>query len=136
MQRRYRNTGPAQDVRDKVYCRDRLACVMCLGEYGLQIHHRTPRKAGGTSRPEINLPSNLIVLCFGCHSRVESQRELARGRGYLVPSHANPADVPILWRAAWVWLCDDGTAVPLGASDLAARDVLISDTGGEQDGAA
>lgn len=126
-----RRTGPTQAVRDLVFSRD-TSCIVCGEPFQLQIHHRRPRGAGGTKRPETNLPANLVLLCLEHHAWVESNRDVARQSGYLVAQQTRPEDVPIVRHGAWTWLCDDGTAVPLGTSDLAARDVLISDTGGEQ----
>lgn len=113
-----RRTGPAQAVRDAVFAPD-LSCVVCGETYQLQVHHRRPRGAGGTSRPDTNRPANLVLLCLQHHAWVESQRDTARHSGYLVPQHANPADVPIVCHGRWVWLTDDGRALPLGADELA-----------------
>ena len=133
MKRTYRNTGPDQATRHKVWERDGWCCALCGNSSGrVSIHHRLPRGRGGDNRL-----SNLLLLCDfgGCHDViVESRRANATLNGWLVRTGFDPAVVPLIHRGAWVWLGDDGSVTPLGASDLAARDVLISDTSGEQDG--
>jgi 5-methylcytosine-specific restriction protein A len=108
-----RRTGPTLKVRDLVFQRDGSACVVCRDTYQLQVHHRRPRGAGGTQRPESNEAANLVVVCLTHHSWLESQRELARQRGYLVPQHANPEDVPIVWCGVHVYLRADGSVEPV-----------------------
>jgi 5-methylcytosine-specific restriction protein A len=108
-----RNTGPSPTVRRSVQERD-SGCVNCsLVEGDTQLHHRRPRAAGGTRRPETNSPANLILLCLPCHALVESRREWARERGLLVGQSQTPADVPVLWHGVRVLLCDDGRITPL-----------------------
>lgn len=114
-----RRTGPTQRVRDLVFRRDE-SCVVCGETYQLQIHHRRPRGAGGTSRPETNGPANLVLLCLTHHAWVESNREVARSSGYLVPQHANPEDVLLVWHGEWTWLGSDGTARTVGADEVPA----------------
>lgn len=116
-----RSTGPTTATRDLVFARDR-ACIVCEDTFQLQIHHRRPRGMGGTRRESTNSPAALVLVCSTHHAWLESHRDLARQRGYLVPQHAEPADVPILHRGVWSWLCDDGTVVPLGVAELADLD--------------
>lgn len=129
-----RRTGPTQAVRDLVFIRD-TSCIVCGETYQLQVHHRRPRGAGGTSRPETNQPGNLVLLCLEHHAWVESNRDTARSSGYLVPQHADPQDVPLVRHGQWVWLCNDGTVTPLGATDLAEQGVTDQTLLGEQDSA-
>lgn len=101
-----RNTGPTPEVRELVMERDGYRCVKCglpvSGEPGrdYSLQHRVPRGMGGSRDPRLNLPSNLILLhgsgVTGCHGNVESNRTAALAYGYLVPRHADPADVPVL----------------------------------------
>lgn len=107
-----RNTGATQAVRDLVHGRDR-DCIICGESFQLQIHHRRPRGAGGTRRPETNLPGNLVLVCSDHHSWLESHRDTARQSGYLVPQNAAPTDVPIIWRGQWVLLDDEGGVTPV-----------------------
>lgn len=131
-----RRTGPSQAVRDGIYLRDGFRCVICQDSDFLQIHHRRPRGMGGTRRESTNGPAGLVLLCERCHAAVESQRDLARQRGFLVPQHTEPADVALIHHGVWSWLADDFTVTPLGASDLPGS-ALSSDQGrglGDQDG--
>jgi hypothetical protein len=90
-----------------------VRCEKCGGQYsGLQLHHRRPRQAGGSRRPETNLPSNCLVLDDMCHLWVESYRTLSYANGWLLKSGQFPADVPVLRRNVWVQLRDDGSVIP------------------------
>lgn len=92
---RRKDTGPDRSTRDLVFERDG-GCVVCgCGPYGLQVHHRKPRRMGGRSTPAINAPSNLISLCVQDHGWVESRRAEAMELGLLVAEHDDPADVPL-----------------------------------------
>jgi 5-methylcytosine-specific restriction protein A len=112
---RYRSTGPTQDVVDAVYERAGHSCEVCTEGVGDRrgvdhhIHHRRPRAAGGSRRPDTNLPSNLLLLCPECHEQIEGHRELARSVGWLVSQGTDPASVRVLvQRDRWVWLSGDG----------------------------
>ena len=80
---------------------------------GWSQHHRRPRGAGGTKRPETNQPANLLLLCgsgtTGDHGFYESHRELAFEHGVLVRQNQDPSEVPVLYRGAWVLLDNDGS---------------------------
>jgi 5-methylcytosine-specific restriction protein A len=95
--RRY--TGPDEKTRLKVVGRAGMRCERCGkgADYwlGADIHHRKPRRMGGTSDPEINSPSNLVLLCRGCHSEVESRRAQALADGWLVYASGDPSRVPV-----------------------------------------
>lgn len=58
-------SGPTKATRALVWERDAGRCARC----GLPItrewslHHRVPRGAGGSRRPELNSPANLVLLC-------------------------------------------------------------------------
>lgn len=58
-----------------------------------QLHHRKPRGMGGSSDPHINDPVNLIPVCLSCHQWIESHRDEAREKGWLVPFSKDPADI-------------------------------------------
>jgi 5-methylcytosine-specific restriction protein A len=60
------------------------------------VHHRKPRRMGGTSRRSINSPENLLLLCRACHNRAEQHREWAYAYGLLVHDWAQPEDVPVM----------------------------------------
>ena len=102
---RTRDTGPPPATRQLVVDRAGGCCEVCgtllHDGYGWlaahSIHHRQPRGMGGTSRPEINSPANLLLLCGsatspeGCHAVIEKRREAAIALGYLVPQGTDPA---------------------------------------------
>jgi 5-methylcytosine-specific restriction protein A len=109
------STGPTPDVVEAVYERAMWACERCGSPVGPRrgeehhIHHRRPRAAGGTSRPETNLPSNLLLLCPPCHQAIESRRAEALDAGWLVPQSADPAEASVLIRRdRWLYLTVDG----------------------------
>lgn len=77
------------------------------------IHHRRPRRIGGSSDPATNSPANLMLVCgsgtTGCHGRIESNRHNAIVLGYLLHAWDDPAKVPVLHpRRGLVLLTDDG----------------------------
>lgn len=122
-----RRTGPSQQVRDRVFGRDGMACVMCSGTYPLTLQHRRARGMGGTRRADTNGMAALIVLCgsgtTGCHGWTEANPTLALERGYRVAQHQTPADVPLVWHGAWVLLTDDGAVHHLPMPDVRPADV-------------
>ena len=58
-------------IRQAVYSRDGYACALCQSTKPFHVHHVTPRSQGGT-----NELSNLICLCFTCHSIVHGEYQL------------------------------------------------------------
>lgn len=73
-----------------------------------QIHHRKPRRAGGTNDPRIGTAANGVYLHASCHTKVESSRTWAVQRGWLLYAVEYPHDVPIrLWHG-WVLLSATG----------------------------
>lgn len=79
-----------------IIVRDLGCCVRCGAhvahlERGLawSVHHRRPRGTGGTSLVWVDAAANGVVLCGsgvdGCHGWVESNRDVARSAGFLVP---------------------------------------------------
>lgn len=120
---RRRNTGPTATTRDVVWARAAGCCELCggplSGPQGFSVHHRLPRRMGGSRRPELNTPANLVVLCgsgtTGCHGTIESKREQAYDEGLLLHEGADPASVPVLLLpsthafAELVYLTVDGT---------------------------
>ena len=135
MKRTYRNTGPDQATRHKIWQRDNWCCALCGSSSGrFSIHHRLPRGRGGDNRL-----SNLVLLCDfgGCHDLiVESRRANATLNGWLVRTGYDPQDVPLIHHGVWVYLCDDGSISPLGASDLPVEPISDQRLDGEQQGGA
>jgi hypothetical protein len=116
-------TGPTRTTREVVWTRAGGRCELCggslAGMLGFSVHHRLPRRMGGSSRPELNTPANLILLCgsgtTGCHGRIEANREQAYADGLLLHDGADPASEPVMLTnpavSAWpqvVWLTEDG----------------------------
>lgn len=107
-----------QRVRELVYTRDGHDCARCarsIVNYPSSIHHRFPRRMGGTTDLRINDPRNLVRICgsgvSGCHGWVESHRAQARDEGWLLPS-LDDLTVPLL--TVWgglIRLLADGTRV-------------------------
>ena len=96
-----RATGFPPKVRQQIVERCAGRCeVMATGcTFTAQaIHHRRARGAGGTRRPDTNLPSNGLACCDACHRRIESQRTEALVAGWLVPQNGVPAAVPVVYR--------------------------------------
>lgn len=83
-------------------------CEMCGEDPAVQKHHRRARGMGGTRRPQSASPANALDLCRDCHHFTEVYRRLARLLGWLVPQHADPAVVPVVYRGERVLLTDDG----------------------------
>jgi 5-methylcytosine-specific restriction enzyme A len=125
---RRRDTGPTPGQRALLLDRACGCCEICgrllytfdgigwLAPHS--IHHRQPRGMGGTSRPEINSPANLLLLCGdattpgGCHEHVESNRARAYENGWLVRASADPAEVVVLLEGSdWYRLTGDGHRV-------------------------
>ena len=80
---------------------------------GWTVHHRQPRRMGGTRNPAIHSLANLVAVnghgTLGSHGWIESHRAEATDRGYLVPMGMDPEVVPIrLWSGRTVWLSPDG----------------------------
>lgn len=101
---RARDTGPSQATKDIVWERAGGRCEVCrgplAGPQGFSRHHRHPRRMGGSRRPELNTPANIILICgsgtTGCHGRIESNRTQAYADGLLLHDGQDPAAVPVL----------------------------------------
>lgn len=119
MKSRYRNTGPHPDVVDAVYERAGHSCEVCTAAVGDRrgedhhLHHRRPRAAGGSRRPDTNSPANLLLLCPECHRQIEANREISYGMGWLLRQSQNPVEVRVLvQRDRWVFLTADARCLP------------------------
>lgn len=71
--------------------RDR-GCARCGLELGpMSLHHRLPRRMGGTRDVRSSDPRNLVVVCgsgtTGCHGAIESNRTKAYAGGWLLQSY-------------------------------------------------
>lgn len=116
-------SGPSRAVCDTVDVREGRRCLRCGegvgGWSGGSRHHRRPRSHPW---PGLHGAANLVLLCgsgtTGCHGWVHAHPAEAYRYGLLVHSWDDPSRVPVLSkRWGWVWLSDDGSAVPLLASE-------------------
>lgn len=120
------------EVKETIYRRAKGFCDRCglACREGVHFHHRTPRRAGGSSREDLGFPSNGLLLHPRCHDFIESRRKIAAQLGFIVGYGSLPRDVPVMTWRGWVLLNDDGTMTamamppPLGPVDAdALRDV-------------
>lgn len=97
-------------VRRAVFEREGYRCARCgTGTGRFAVHHRLPRRLGGSRRPDVASVSNLLLLCEPCHLTVESLRAVSYAHGLLLPDGADPASVPVLLRGTRrVLLTTDG----------------------------
>ena len=110
-----RSTGFTERVRALIWTRDQGCCARCGqavrdGEY--ELHHRRPRGVGGSSLAWVNEAGNGLILCRGCHGYVESYRETATARGFLVSMNGLAVSSQVLVDHVLhgkVFLLDDGT---------------------------
>lgn len=96
-----------QWVREAVYARSGGRCEVGATEAcrarggwfdgvdGRSIHHRRPRRLGGSRALDIHDPANLLAVCGvgalgGCHAHIESHRTEAYENGWLLASGADP----------------------------------------------
>jgi uncharacterized protein with PIN domain len=105
-----KNTGPSLKVRQLVIDRNHHMCLRCNTNPGQVVHHRRPRKRGGTKRPEINHPENLVWICDSCHRDIEYWRADAYKYGWLVKEGIEePAEIPLKdFDGRHFWLLEDG----------------------------
>lgn len=120
---RWRSTGPDRLTVKAVYERARIngepCCELCgipvKGERGREhhVHHRRPRRMGGSQLPDTNEVTNLLLLDADCHGVIESERTAAYEGGWLVRQGDDPAVVPVLIRLNLMLLTDDGGYQPV-----------------------
>lgn len=114
MKSRYRKTGPSDEVVDLVYERAQWSCELCGAPVGDRrgvdhhLHHRRPRRMGGSQLPDTNAPQNLLLLCPPSHETVESERTAAYAGGWLVRQQDDPTLIPVLILARERYLTADG----------------------------
>lgn len=63
---------------------------------------------GGSRRWDIHSPANLLHLCREHHEWIESNREVAKRDGQIVPLGENPAEWRVETRHGYVWLLPSG----------------------------
>ena len=111
----------ALKVRKLVVERDQHCCARCgwdiCGQYS--IHHRKPRRMGGSKDPLTHSAANQILLCGSgvdlCHGHIESNRAEALALGWLLRDSRDPSDAPVLHALhGWVLLDTEGGWAPTG----------------------
>lgn len=120
-------SGFSKDAADKIIERDAGRCAWCgylvRGVRGIHwsIHHRRPRGKGGSSVTWVDMPANGVVVhghgTQSCHGLIESNRDIAKGNGFLVSINGIqlPSQVPIEHAVhGWVRLDDDGSFTRVG----------------------
>lgn len=125
------------EVRQAVYQRAGGRCEVgatleCRARRGLfdtgtnrTLHHRRPRRLGGTRAVDIHDPANLLAVCgdgtTGCHGFLESHRKLALENGWLLNSGADPVSRACVLRdGSLVLLREDGYVLLFGPDGQAA----------------
>lgn len=106
-----RSTGFSKEVLALIDARSSGQCeILATGctLLGEQYHHRRPRGAGGTRRPDTNEASNGLLCCTRCHLRIESARTWALAHGFLLTQSSHPTSEPVWWRCSQTVLLDDG----------------------------
>lgn len=106
-----KRTGFSERTRKIIMKRDFHRCLVCgIRKQDMQIHHRCPRRMGGTLDPWVNSPANGVLLCAGCHQGIELDRTLGYAQGLLLHAGQRP---PLVSVASWrgrLWLLEDGTS--------------------------
>lgn len=67
------------------------ACGRRRLEYNSHRHHRRLRSQGGKDTLD-----NLVIICRECHQLIHEQPKQSIAEGFIVPSWALPAQVPIM----------------------------------------
>lgn len=107
--------GREGSCRDLVRKRSGGTCERCSVRLAESMHHRRFRSQGGPWTP-----SNILHLCgdgtTGCHgvlTNTRGAREEFEAAGWIVPSHADWAETPVLRHGEFVILLDDGGFEPV-----------------------
>jgi len=128
-------TGFPKPVRDMIMARSQGHCEICGMAAPEQIHHRRPRGAGGSKADDTNQAANGLAICSPCHAIVESRREFAFDRGWLVRQGHSPVNVPVVFHGSWALLTDDGGVFrPPTGRDRCARCGFHGPTQGHRNG--
>jgi len=109
MRTKRRNTGPSKATLELIAGRSNGVCEFAnCGATAVHTHHRRPRRAGGTRRPETNQAANLVRLCLHHHDWVESNRLTALNMGMLLHDGDDPAETSIVCSHGLVCLDNEG----------------------------
>lgn len=91
--RRRASTRAMKAIRPVIYERSGGDCERCCTPVRFEdfdAHHRKLRRRGGDDSAE-----NLMVCCPPCHKWIHDNPAEATHLGYMVPSWADPKDIPI-----------------------------------------
>ncbi len=108
-------TGVPARVAELVAGRSAGICEICMAEPATEIHHRQLKGMGGTRRPEIHDPSNLLDLGQRCHRPwVHANPANSEVAGWIVPDWRSPLTTPV-WTVqpfpSWSLLLDEDAMV-------------------------
>lgn len=115
-------TAVDPDIRALCLERANYRCEYCYGPldgpFGYSLQHRAARRAGGSTRPDLSRPANLLTLCgsgtTGDHGQVEHNPEWAYERGLALRTGWDPERTPYQDSIGdWRLLTDDGTTIPI-----------------------
>lgn len=105
-------------VRAAIAARSGGRCELC-GRPAEEIHHRRPRRMGGTLWGDIHSPANLVHLDRPCHHWAETWSALADAAGVRLVHRGDvdPAAVPVWLRTVngtgwWLIRADAGDGGP------------------------
>jgi hypothetical protein len=89
----YARAGERCEVGATAECRARGGWFDAVT--GRSLHHRRPRRMGGTRAVDVHDPANLLAVCGvgslgGCHAHIERNRLEALRNGWLLNSGADP----------------------------------------------
>ena len=85
-----------------------LITSRCTGR-GEHKHHRKLRSRGG-----VDSTSCLVDVCHHCHDWIHAHPKDSTERGWMVPSWAEPREIPVYRYRQWVLLDDEGGLSPAG----------------------
>lgn len=104
----------SEETRQMIFDRANFKCERCKGgpdAFGWSVHHRVPRRMGGSRDEMLHKPANLILLCgsgvSGCHGWVESYRDKAKHQGYLLHQVSSAEEIPFIDSRGNPWLIDN-----------------------------
>jgi 5-methylcytosine-specific restriction enzyme A len=104
-------------TREAVIARANGKCELCGQRLEVgHFHHRRPRGMGGTNRSDSAMAANCLLVHPRCHSDIESSRQRALDKGWLVMQTHSPSETPVsLWSGVFL-LADDGSISPAWGS--------------------
>ena len=103
--------------------RARGKCEICgVSCINGQIHHRRPRGMGGSKSASTGSAANGVLLHPACHLKVETNRNEALNRGWLVRQGNDPEVEPFRRYDGWFLFKADGTAEKSEPKELFSSD--------------